>query len=277
MATAAIAHPPVRGCRIIALRQLFLNELGRADITRESVTSVRFPYQRSAAEPNSMDLPEGVTMQPLCDRRTAAVLGPKPFIRSSRPTPDPLRHAIVGEARPARSCAPCSKRPRAPHMLRRRSDVSSLTGDRALQDDPTLKADPLCRSIGGLSCSWEWPDTMFADIPEGRFRFCSYRFRHPEARSRSCPFGTHDEFGRSLARQLERTDFREVAAGRRRIGRHIKPRSVCRSIAFDWCCGCVSDDIQSTGRRSVFGEIAGAEAAMICLGMMRRVLNVFDV
>jgi hypothetical protein len=32
--------------------QVFLNELGRASITRESVTSVRFPYRQSSAAPN---------------------------------------------------------------------------------------------------------------------------------------------------------------------------------------------------------------------------------
>jgi hypothetical protein len=111
----------------------------------------------------SLDLREGVTMQPLCSPRAAPVFGSEHAIPWSRPSPDPPPRAIVGGARPARSCAPCSKRPRARHMLRRRRDVSSVTGDRALQDDPTLKADPLCRSIGGLSCSWEWPDTMFAD------------------------------------------------------------------------------------------------------------------
>ena len=53
------------------------------------------------------------------------------------------------------------------HMLCRRRDVSSFTGDRARQDDSTLKADPLCRSIGGLLCSWEWSNTMFADAVDG--------------------------------------------------------------------------------------------------------------
>jgi hypothetical protein len=48
---------------------------------------------------------------------------------------------------------------------------------------------------------------------------------------------------------------RKVAAGRQRIGRHLKPRSVCRSIAFDWCCGCVSNSAQSTGRQSICAEI----------------------
>ena len=102
-------------------------------------------------------------MQPLCAPRAGAVHA----IPSSRPSPDPPPRAIMAGAKSARSCASCSKRSRGRHMLRRRRDVSSVTGDRAQQDDPTLKADPLCRSIGGLSCSWEWPDTMFADAVDG--------------------------------------------------------------------------------------------------------------
>jgi hypothetical protein len=51
-ATAAIAYPLWRGCPIIAVGQAFLNQLGQAGITRESVTSVRFPYRQSSAAPN---------------------------------------------------------------------------------------------------------------------------------------------------------------------------------------------------------------------------------
>jgi hypothetical protein len=50
-ATAAIAHPLWRGCPLIAVGQAFLNQLGQAGITRESVTSVRFPYRQSSAAP----------------------------------------------------------------------------------------------------------------------------------------------------------------------------------------------------------------------------------
>ena len=45
--------PAWRGHRIIAVgEEAFLNELERASVIRESVTSVRFPYRQSSAEPN---------------------------------------------------------------------------------------------------------------------------------------------------------------------------------------------------------------------------------
>jgi hypothetical protein len=143
----------------------------------------------------SMDFREGVTMQRLLQSACCSCVRLRarhPFVPGKSRSAPP--RAIVAGAKPARSCSPCSKRPRARHMLRRRRNVSSVTGDRALRDNPTLPGRPIVllhrRSIVLVGMA----DTMLADVPEGRFRFCGYRFRHAEARSRSCPFGSHDEF-----------------------------------------------------------------------------------
>jgi hypothetical protein len=112
----------------------------------------------------SMDFREGVTMQRLLQSACCSCVRLRarhPFVPAKSRSAPP--RAIVAGAKPARSCAPCPKRPRARHMLRRRRNVSSVTGARALRDNPTLQGRQIVLSVGGLSCSWEWPDTIFRD------------------------------------------------------------------------------------------------------------------
>jgi hypothetical protein len=52
-------------------------------------------------------------------------------------------------------------------MLRRRRNVSSVTENPPLQDNPSLQGRSIVLPVGGLSRSWEWPGTMFADAVDG--------------------------------------------------------------------------------------------------------------
>jgi hypothetical protein len=282
--------PVWRGRRIIAVGEAFLNELGRAGIIRECDTSVRFPYRQSSAEPNlygpSRRSDHPALLQSACCS-CVRLRARHPFV-PAQSTSAAARNN--GRGRTGTFLRALLQKPRARHMLRRRRDASSVTGDRALQDNPTLQGRPIMLPVGGLSCSWELPDTMFGDavdamiVKGGAPSFLMPRkddfdlaviasdmLRPDRDRAHSAP-----TMVRTIASAASRAHYLlRVRRRSRALGRLAKSRSVCKSSASAWSYACFFQNAHLTRRRSVFGEIVGAEAAMSCLGMMRRTLNVF--